>query len=403
MAGWFGMDPTRRGLLRGGAALGGAALVSAGGLAGLADLTGRALGNRRPERGGALRIGYLPITDATPLLVAHAQGLFAREGVAVERPVLFRSWALLAEAFSSGTVDMVHLLMPLAVQLRYQLGAAVRIVAWNHTNGSALTVAPTTRRIEQLAGTQVAIPHWWSMHNVVLQAMLRQAGLRPVVRRAPSRSAGTVELVVLSPADMLPALQVGTIGGYIVADPFNAAAEVKGVGRIQRFVGDVWRRHACCAVLLHEELLEKRPQQAQGLLNALTRAQLHARTHRPETARLLSQGRYLPQPVKAITKALTHREDHYRWQGALHHPGWQGQRIDFQPFPFPSYTERLIAAMRQTRVDGDTAFLDGLDPAAVHRDLVDDRFVRRALDRLGGPQTFDLPASLTRTEEVNPA
>ena len=28
-----------------------------------------------------LRIGYLPITDATPLLVAHSQGLFQAEGL----------------------------------------------------------------------------------------------------------------------------------------------------------------------------------------------------------------------------------------------------------------------------------------------------------------------------------
>jgi NitT/TauT family transport system substrate-binding protein len=402
MAGPFGADPTRRGMLRGGAVLGGGALAMAAGLGGIADLAGRAqLG--RPPGGSALRVGYLPITDATPLLIAHAQGLFEREGVTVERPVLFRSWAALAEAFTSGQVDMVHLLMPLAVQLRFQLRAAVRVVAWNHTNGSALTVAPATRRIEELAGTQVAIPHWWSIHNVVLQTLLRQAGLRPVVRRSPSRAAGTVELVVLSPADMLPALQVGTIGGYIVADPFNAAAEAKGVGHIQRFVGDVWRQHACCAVLLHQDLLDSRPQQAQQLLQALTRAQLYARANRPQAAQLLSGGHYLPQPVKAITKALTYPQAPYEQRGALHHPQWQGQRIDFQPFPFPSYTERLVTAMRGTLVDGDTTFLDTLDPAAVHRDLVADRFVRRALDRLGGPQVFGLPGPLTRTEEVSPA
>src|SRR5437773_3444878 len=39
-----------------------------------------------------LRIGYLPITDATPLLLAHAQGLYAAEGLAPEKPTLFRSW-----------------------------------------------------------------------------------------------------------------------------------------------------------------------------------------------------------------------------------------------------------------------------------------------------------------------
>jgi NitT/TauT family transport system substrate-binding protein len=56
--------------------------------------------------------------------------------------------------------------------------------------------------------------------------------------------------------------------------------------------------------------------------------------------------------------------------------------------------------MRETVVDGDTGFLAGLDPAAVHADLVDDRFVLRSMTSLGGPEAFGLPTSLTRTEEV---
>ncbi len=45
------------------------------------------------EPNAPVRIGYLPITDATPLLVPHARGLFDTEGVQVEKPVMLRSWA----------------------------------------------------------------------------------------------------------------------------------------------------------------------------------------------------------------------------------------------------------------------------------------------------------------------
>ncbi|MDT0268996.1 ABC transporter substrate-binding protein [Streptomyces sp. DSM 44915] len=397
-----GAEPTRRGLLRGGAALAGATLLGGAGVAAATDLA-RHAGTRGQRPTGPLRVGYLPITDAAPLLVAHGRGLFDDAGVRTTRPVLFRGWASLAEAFATRQVDVAHLLMPMAVQLRYRLGADVRLLAWNHTNGSALTVAPTVRDLADLAGTTVAIPYWWSIHNIVLQRMLRDAGLRPVIRRDPSRTAGTVQLVVMSPADMLPALHVGTIGGYIVADPFNAAAEARGVGRIQRFVGDIWRDHACCVVVTHQALIDDRPDEVQGVVEALARAQLHTREHREPTAALLSGGGYLPQPQPAITRALTYPAADYTGTGALRHPDWHGERIDFRPFPFPGFTERLVEAMRETRVDGDTGFLDALDPPAVHADLVDDRFVRRALDALGGPQTFGLPAGLTRTEEVTSA
>ena len=169
--------------------------------------------------------------------------------------MLFRSWPALAEAFVTGQVDVVHLLMPMAVQLRYTLGAGVRVLGWNHTNGSALTVATHVEDLGELAGTQVGIPLWWSIHNIVLQQLLRAHGLRPVVRRSASRSARTVELIVMSPSDMVPALANGTLGGYVVADPFNAAAVIKKIGRIHTFLGDVWRDDACCALVTREDVI----------------------------------------------------------------------------------------------------------------------------------------------------
>ena len=84
-----------------------------------------------------LRIGYLPITDAAPLLVAHGDGYFEQQKLIVGRPVLFRSWSSLMEAFLTKQVDLIHLLMPSAVQLRYVLGADVKMVSWNHTGGGA--------------------------------------------------------------------------------------------------------------------------------------------------------------------------------------------------------------------------------------------------------------------------
>lgn len=380
---------SRRNLLLGGAALG-----ATGGVAGIADLAAHA---GRQRSSGRLRIGYLPITDSAPLLVAHGNGLFQAAGVDVERPVLFRGWAALAEAFLARQVDVVHLLMPFAVQLRFALGAPVRILGWNHTNGSSLTVRRDVQHLEQLAGTRVAIPYWWSIHNVVLQDMLRRAGLRPVVRTTPSAPSGAVELVVMSPSDMVPALDAGSISGYIVADPFNAVAEIKGVGRIHRFVGDVWRDHACCVVLAHQDLLDHDPVRVQGLVDSITAAQQWIDRTRPATAGLLSGHGYLPQPRPAIQQALTYPD---RQQG-LHHPEWAGHRIGFQPFPFPTYTAELIRSMHRTVVDGDTSFLRELDPDTAHERLVDDRFVRASLPRLGGPSAFGLPHDLHRTEEVN--
>ncbi len=89
-----------------------------------------------------VRIGYLPITDATPLLVAHNNGLFEAEGIQSERTVLLRSWAQVIEAFISGQVNVIHLLSPMTVWARFASKVPAKVVAWNHVGGSGLTVAP---------------------------------------------------------------------------------------------------------------------------------------------------------------------------------------------------------------------------------------------------------------------
>lgn len=355
---------------------------------------------------GRLRLGYLPITDAAPLLLAHAKGFYQEQGLDVERPTMFRSWAQLAEAFQARQVDVVHILMPLAIWMRFGQQVPVKLVAWDHVNGSGLTVAESVERVEDLAGKTVAVPFWYSIHNVLLQLLLERAGLQPILQGEPSASERTVKLVVMAPADMAPALANGSIAGYIVAEPFNALAEVQGAGKILRFSGDVWLDHACCVVVLHEEDVATRPDWAQAVVTAVVRAQRFGREHREEAARLLAkrgdQG-YLPQPLEAIERVLLdHDHERYVRDGVIEHPDWGAARIDFRPFPFPSYTEALIEHLRRTKVEGDAAFLQALDPAQAHRELVADQFVRRALSQEGGPAVFGLPESLTRTERIDP-
>lgn len=364
--------------------------------------TGDTTRSSPPASLGTLRIGYLPITDASPLLIAHANGTFAAAGFDTPQPTLFRSWPNLVEAFQAGQVDVVHLLMPLAVQLRFGLGQPIKVLSWNHTNGSALTVAQTVSSVADLAGTTVAIPFWFSIHNVVLQQLLRANGLTPITGGTPSASDRTVRLLVLPPPDMPPALASGDIAGFIVADPFNALAETSGVGKVLRFTGDVWRDHACCVSVVREELVTDRPQAAQAIVDALTEAQLVLRQDRKGSARTLSEGGYLPQPLPAIERALTHYDlDEYRSAGAIQHPDWGAQRIDFQPLPFPGYTERLITELRSTVIDADTSFLGSIEPARAHQELVAVGFAEAAIDRHGGLGAFGLTAT-TRAEIVAP-
>lgn len=355
-----------------------------------------------PASLGRIRVGYLPITDASPLLVAHASGTLAATGFEDPETVMFRSWADLVEAFQAGSVDAVHMLMPLAVQLRFGSQVPLKVVAWNHTNGSALTAAERIATVGDLAGETVAIPFWWSIHNVVLQKLLRANGIEPILQGDPSKADRTTKLVVLPPADMVPALASNSIAAFIVADPFNALAETTGVGRILRFTGDVWRDHACCVTVVSEDFVGATPLAAQGLVDSLASAQLSINSDRLAAARQLSEGKYLPQPLPAIERALTHYvEDEYVPTGAIVNTSWKSERIGFQPFAFPSYTRELITALRETRIDGDSSFLADIDDTTVHETLVAEGLAANAIEANGGLAAFKL-ASLERIETIAP-
>lgn len=390
---------SRRDFLRLSALLGGAAAT----LPLLTSLQARAAA----EPDASVRIGYLPITDATPLLVAHNNGLFEAEGIQSERPVLLRSWAQVIEAFISGQVNVIHLLSPMTVWARFASQVPAKVVAWNHVGGSGLTVAPGITEVKQLGGQSVAIPFWYSIHNVVVQQVFRDSGLHPVSKPVGSAvAANEVNLVVLPPSDMPPALASKRIAGYIVAEPFNALAENLKVGRIQRFTGDVWRNHACCVVFMHEHDLNNRPEWSQKVVNAIVKAQLWTREHRAEAAQLLSRdgaNRYTPHAPDVLRRVLAPdaaERAQYLASGSIRHESWDDRRIDFQPYPFPSYTEELVRRLKDTVIEGDKGFLANLDPQQAARELVDDRFVRHSLTAVGGLKAFGLPDSFERTEEI---
>jgi NitT/TauT family transport system substrate-binding protein len=140
---------------------------------------------------GVVRIGYIPITDAAALLVAHSEGYFEDEGLEVADPTLIRGWSPLIESFAANRFNLVHLLKPIPLWMRYQNEFPVKIMSWAHTNGSAVV---TGRHVDvesfaDLGGKNVAVPYWYSMHNVVMQMALRDAGLTPVIRDQGARHA----------------------------------------------------------------------------------------------------------------------------------------------------------------------------------------------------------------------
>ena len=365
--------------------------------------------NLQPPTDEVVRIGYLPITDATALLVAHGMGFFKEEGLKAEKPTLIRGWSPLVEGFAAGKFNLVHLLKPIPIWMRYNNGFPVKIMSWAHLNGSGLVVGKHTKVTEfsQLGGMQVAVPYWYSMHNIVLQMGLRHAGLTPVIK-SQSEPLGPkeVNLQIMPPPDMPPALAARKIDAFIVAEPFNAAGELLAGGKMLRFTGDIWRNHPCCVICMNEQQVAKQPEWSQKVMNAIVKAQIYAQDNKKEVAKMLAKdgNGYLPMKSNVVERAMTlYDTGSYTEPKAIQNPAWNSGRIDFQPWPYPSATKLIVNELKNTLVGGSATFLDKLDPDFVAKDLVDYELVKAAMEKYDGWKNvpgFNAASPFEREETV---
>ncbi|HWW24947.1 MAG TPA: ABC transporter substrate-binding protein, partial [Caulobacter sp.] len=87
-----------------------------------------------------LTLGFIPLTDCAPLVVAKAQGYFAEEGleVALSREA---SWATIRDKVAVGALDGAHMLAPMALAPAGLEGGSMLAPLALNQNGSAITVS----------------------------------------------------------------------------------------------------------------------------------------------------------------------------------------------------------------------------------------------------------------------
>ncbi|MGG5819236.1 CmpA/NrtA family ABC transporter substrate-binding protein [Falsiroseomonas sp. HW251] len=206
----------------------------------------------------ALRIGFVTLTDAAPLVVADALGFFAAAGVRVTLSPE-RSWAGLRDKLAFGALDGAHLLAPMAVALaagagglRRRLDVTLRMsrngntVVLSHALANAVQgyAAPLSAQAFAAAlharaedgmpppTLGVVFPH--SSHNYLLREWLASGGLDPD---------HDCRLVVVPPPQMARALADGAIEGFCAGEPWGSHAVALGAGRFAFTTGDIWPDH----------------------------------------------------------------------------------------------------------------------------------------------------------------
>jgi nitrate/nitrite transport system substrate-binding protein len=323
-----------------------AVLAGTAALAALGAMSGVVRAAGRPEK-SELALGFIPLTDCAPLIVAVEKGFFAREGLSV-RLAREPSWANIRDKVAVGAFDGAHMLgaMPIAATLGIDAIAKPMVtpvsfnlsgdaITLSHTvavrlGGIAPGAAPDPAKLKALIDADraagrpklvLASVYAFSSHNYLLRYWLAAGGIDPE---------RDVRFVTVPPPQMVTQLAAGRIDGYCVGEPWNTRAVVLGIGVTAARSKDIWNRHPEKVLGVTAAWAEAHPNTCRALVRALIGACAWLDENRGEAAHILARPGYVGADAATIAAALVGTPEtpanHVFFAGAASYP-WRSHAL----------------------------------------------------------------------------
>ncbi len=287
-----------------------------------------------------LKIGFIPITCATPLIMAHPLGFYKQQGLNVE-VVKTAGWALIRDKMLNKEYDATHFLSPMPLAISMGIGSnqvPMNVATIQNTNGQAITLAnkhKDKRDPKMWKGFKFAVPFEFSMHNFLLRYYVAEAGLNPDT---------DIQIRVVPPPEMVANLRAGNIDGYLGPDPFNQRAVYEEIDFLHILTKELWDGHPCCAFGTSSEFIQKNPNTFAALYRAVLTASAMARKpeNRELIAKVIAPAQYLNQPETVLTQVLTGK-----FADGLGNIKTVPDRADFDPIPWQSMAVWMLTQMKR--------------------------------------------------------
>jgi nitrate/nitrite transport system substrate-binding protein len=288
----------------------------------------------------ALKVGFIPITCATPIIMAHPMGFYAKQGLDVE-VVKTAGWAVVRDKTINKEYDAAHMLSPMPLAITLGLGSQpipFAVPAIENINGQGIALAmkhKDRRDPRSWKGFKFAIPFDYSNHNYLLRYYLAEHGIDPD---------NDVQLRVVPPPEMVANLRADNIDGFLAPDNICQRAIYDGVGFLHILSKEIWDGHPCCAFAASKEFITTAPNSYAALIRAIVDATAYSSKaeNRKEIAEAIAPANYLNQPVTVIEQSLTGT-----FADGLGGVKRDPKRVDFDPFPWQSFAVWMLTQMKR--------------------------------------------------------
>lgn len=263
---------------------------------------------------GVLRVGFVPLLDAAPLIAAFEIGAFARAGlhVTLERQV---GWGNVRAKLAYGQLHASHALVGMPPEsLLGREGSPEPLVTLMSlgTGGNAITLAKPlidagVRSASDLGryartrgfGSPLLLAHVFgcSTHHYALRAWLA-AGRVDAER--------DVLLCVLPPPQMTRQLHRGGIHGFCCGEPWNTLAEREGTGVVVAWTTELFPAHPEKVLAVGRSWLSHNAKVAEALVGATLQgcAFCSDPANARDLAAMLGRPEYLDLPVEILAESI---------------------------------------------------------------------------------------------------
>ena len=272
-----------------------------------------------------LTLGFMPLTDCAPLIIAQEKGFFKQQGlhVSLDRQ---SSWATMRDKLHAGVLDAAQLLSPMPIASTLGLnGAKANVIAPMvlSLNGNAITLSEElVNEIEQNEfSNELSIPMSAGLLKPIIEQRKKQGRRIKFATVYPHSchyyqlctwleqsnvALQDVDIVIIPPVSMVEALQQGDIDGFCVGGPWNAKAVRASSGVTIATSCDIWPNVPEKVLGMLESWQQQNPHTTSALIIALTKAcqWLSHIGNRFEAARILSQQKYVDIHLSVITPSL---------------------------------------------------------------------------------------------------
>jgi len=262
-----------------------------------------------------IKLGFIPLTDCAPLVVAKELGLFAKYGVDVELEKE-ASWAVVRDKLLNGEIDGAHCLfsMPLSVYTGVggTAGKEMKIAMVLNNNGQAITLskdfcglvgfkevnkaAAAVKNIQGRKEVTFAQTFPGGTHDIWLRNWMAAAGIN-------QKSVG---IITIPPPQMVANMRVDNMEGYCVGEPWNGVAAAQNIGFTHIATQDIWKDHPEKALVVNSAFAASNRDDLKKVMKAIIEAckWLDVMGNRSKAAAWLTKPNYVNAPLQVIEARL---------------------------------------------------------------------------------------------------